>query len=114
MPLDLRVPMAPITDAFGLPITVTRAEPSDPIDTTGIWLPPLVEEQPFGTALRRREPRRVMSVPRSDVLATMPLGTVIVAAEEIGQAAKTWRVDALDRTERDAWRVILVPVSEVL
>lgn len=106
--------MAPILEAFGLPITVTRPLPDDgPIVTTGVWVRPLVEEQPFGTDLRRREPRKVMAIPRDATLTQVPRHTTILAAEEAGATVKTWRVDGYDRTEADEFRVILVPGSEL-
>jgi hypothetical protein len=41
----------------------------------------------------------------------MPRGTSVVAPEQAGATAKTWKVDGLERVEADAWRVILVPSS---
>ena len=118
---DLRVPLDPALTAFGVPATVTRPAPDNwPVATTAIWLPPLLEEpRPVGTDFQRREPRRLLSLPRAApgipgsvggdrVLSTMPRGTTIVAAERLGEAAKTWRVDGLERTEADEWRVIVV------
>lgn len=100
-----------------VPATVTLPEPDDPIETTGIWLPPLVEEQPFGTDLRRREPRRVMALPRDATLTQVPpRGTLILAAEYLGTDApvRSWRVDGTQSHDADHFRVILVPVPEEL
>ena len=108
---DLRVPMDPILNAFGVPATVTRPAPDNtPVLTTGVWVRPLHEEQePFGANRRRREPRQVLSLPRSSALPTMPEGTFIVAPEEAGGTPVTWRWDGLELTETDCWRVIVVP-----
>jgi hypothetical protein len=58
--MDIRVPMAPIVAAFGLDIQVTRPAPDDtPVPTTGVWIPPPLEEtRPVGTDFQRHEPRR--------------------------------------------------------
>lgn len=115
MAQDLRVPMAPILGAFGLSITVTRPAPDEgPVVTTGVWVPPLTEAQPFGTDFQRREPRKVMAIERSVALPSLPRGTTILAAEEDGATVRTWRVDGLERTEADLFRVSLVPLSDLL
>ena len=90
-------------------IPVTRPG-QDPVETTGIWHVPLAEAPPFGTDFTRREPRRVLEVPRDDTLDDVPRGSVIVAADRDGAAATTWRADGLDRTD-DPLRtyVIVVP-----
>ena len=117
---DVRVPVGPVVDAFGLPATVTRPSPdTTPIVTTGVWIPELetgtghakfTEPQPYGSDFRKREGRRVMCFPRAAV-PTLPRGTTVVAAEEAGQAAKTWSVDGLERVDADWWTAILVRVS---
>jgi hypothetical protein len=95
--------------AFGVPATVTL--PNDlPVETTGIWVQSLEETQPFGQDLGRREPRKVLAIPRTTALPVVPRGSLIVAAELSGESARTWRVDGLDRVEVDLVRVILVPV----
>lgn len=106
---DLRVPLDPALDAFGLPAIVTRPAPDDiPIDTKGFWIQPLEEAQPYGTDFKRREPRRVFVLSRT-ALPTLERGTTIVAAEIAGGEAKTWRVDGFDRAvDPDHWRAILV------
>lgn len=92
--------------AFGVSITVTRPGLAA-IATTGIWLvTPLGEEQPYGTDLSKREPRRVMAIARADV-ATMPRGTTVSAPELLGGTAKTWKVDGLELVDAIQWRVIL-------
>jgi len=94
--------------AHGVSATVTRPAPDDtPVSTTGIWYTqPLDETRPFGTDFQRREPRRVMALPRAD-LSTLPRGTTIVAPETIGGTDKTWVVDGLERVEADTWRAIV-------
>ncbi len=99
--------------AFGVPATVTRPAPDNTsVVTTAVWLPePLDETRPAGTDFQRREPRKVLALRRGDSLPTMPRGTIVAAPEISGGAAKNWRVDELDRTLPDEWRVIVVRVS---
>ncbi len=95
--------------AHGVPAVVTRPVPDDTaITTTAIWVPtaPIDESQPFGSGFRRREPRRVLALKRSE-FAEVPSGTTIVAPEQLGGATRTWVVDGLDRVEADHWRVIV-------
>jgi hypothetical protein len=100
-------------NVHGVDATVTRPQPDDtPIATRGVWSSPLDEQQPFGTDLRRVEPRRVLVLPKS-ALATVPRGTLIVAAEAPGGATKTWRVDGHDgAAQADYWRVIVKRVQD--
>jgi hypothetical protein len=109
---DLRVPLEPLLSAFGVPATVTRPVPDDaPITTTGIWLQPLEETRPVGADFQRRDPRKVLALPRSAV-PTLPRATLIDAPEELGGAVKTWRVDGFERaTESDLWRATVVMAS---
>ena len=95
--------------AHGVPITVTRPG-ATLTPTTGIWHAPLTEPQAFGTDFRRRDPRRVMEIPRDATLDDVPRGSVIVAVDRDGGIAKTWRADGLERSD-DPLRmyVILVP-----
>jgi hypothetical protein len=80
----------------GVDATVTRPFPdTTPITTRGVWVAPMDESQPYGTDYRKREPRRVLALPRADV-PTLPRGTVIVAPEAPGGANVNWRVDGLD------------------
>ncbi len=114
--MDLRSLRALVVDlnfsAHGVPATVTYTDPEiGAVGTTGIWVPELEEEAPYGTDLRRREPRRMMALPR-DVLATLPRGTWVDAPEQSGDAVKTWRVDGLGRHEAEIWRAILVPRND--
>lgn len=97
--------------AHGVAATVTRPAPDNaPIATRGIWVTsPLEEPRAFGTDYARREPRRVFALAKSAV-PTLPRGTVIVAAETLGGATKTWRVDGFDPQEvQEQWRAILKP-----
>ena len=113
MPSDLRVPMGPIVETFGVPVVLTRPPPEDaPLATTGIWLSALTETDPFGTEVPRRDPRRVLSVPATATLTTLPRGTVILAPEMSGQAIRTWRVDGYDRFQPDELRVLVVPMLD--
>jgi hypothetical protein len=101
--------MAAALSAFGVSVTVTRPAPdSNPISTTGIWLPPVLVDVPSSSDLQRKELRRVFSVPRSAV-ATLPRGTRIDAAERSGDAVQAWRVDEPDAADPVHMRVIVVP-----
>lgn len=98
--------------AHGVDATVTRPAPDNaPIATTGIWVTaPLDEQQPHGTDLYRREPRRVMVLTRSTV-PTLPRGTSVIAPERQGGANKNWVVDEVERAEGDHFRAILKLVN---
>lgn len=95
-------------NVHGVDATVTRPSPDDtPITTRGIWSASLEEAQPFGGDFRKREPRRVMVLPRAAV-PTMPTGTVIVAAETPGGEVKTWRFENHDSpAQPEYWRVVV-------
>lgn len=107
---DARVLMDPILDAFGVPATVTRPAPdATPVQTTAIWLAPLLEEQlPAGSDLQRREPRRVLAVMRSATLQSLKRQSLIRAPEVQDGPALLWRVDAILHVEYDQWRVAIV------
>jgi len=109
MALDLRVPLDPIFDAFGVPATVTRPVPDEfPIVTTGVWVSPEMVEAALGTDLSRTERQRMLALPTSAV-PTVPRGTRIDAPELLGGAVKPWRVDALGPADAEIHRVIVVP-----
>jgi hypothetical protein len=113
--MDIRVPMAPIVAAFGLDIQVTRPAPDDtPVPTTGVWIPPPLEEtRPVGTDFQRREPRKILAVPRTTTLPNAPRGSIVLAPEAAGAAILTWKVDGYDKpVEPDLMRLIVVRSSE--
>lgn len=95
--------------AHGVAITVTVPN-GTPVATLGIWHQPLGEAQPVGTDFRRREPRRVLEIPRTATLEAVPRGSVITAPDRDGGATKTWTADGLERSD-DPLRcyVIVVP-----
>ena len=107
----LRALAADLTQQIlGVPATVTGPAPDDtPVVTTGIWTTaPLTESAPFGMDLQRRDPRRVLALPRR-TLATVLRGAVIVAPETPDGADLTWVVDGIDKIDGDTIRVVVVP-----
>lgn len=98
-------------NVLGVDATVTRPAPDNtPIMTRGIWSFPLGDQQEFGVDFKRREPRRVLVLPREDV-PTMPSGTLISAAEAVGGTPRTWRFDGHDApAESGYWRAIVTLV----
>jgi hypothetical protein len=98
----------------GVPATVTRPAPDDTaVVTRGIWFHPLNEPQPFGHDFNRRDPRKVLVLPRDSSLPNVPKGTTIVAPETQGGTSLTWRVEGYSDTSLvDEWRVIVVPVTD--
>lgn len=108
MALDLRPAFGLMVDAFGLPVVVTRPAPDDtPIETNGIWVAPVTDSVPFGTDFQRRDVRRVIAISRADVPA-LPHGSKLVAAEQLGDTPRTWKVDGVERLEPDHIRVVVV------
>jgi len=107
---DVRAPMSPFLDAFGVPATVRRAPPNEtPLETTGFWIRPLHEEQlPVGSDMQQREPRRVVVMARTAALASLKRGDMVDAPEELGGPVVRWRVDGFDQVDNDCWRPILV------
>ncbi len=93
-------------DTLGIPVTVTPLGGSS-ITTQGIWSPSIFDEPPVGKDYNRREPRRVMAL-RIDEVPDIPRGSLIVASEFDGEDAKNWKVDGVEKTDRDHIRVILV------
>jgi len=106
-----------VQTAFGVPATVTVyllcTDDAPPaalvVETTAVWITPAEDGQPFGADFTRREPRLVLAIPRTATLDTVPRGTRIEAAEELGGDIRTWRVDGLERTEPGLIRVLVVP-----
>lgn len=105
-----------VSGVLGIEIILTRPTADDgPITTTGVWRTPLEDEQPYGSGLKRREPRQVMAIERSDTLDEVPRGTTILAADRYGSTARLWRVEGYtDRVEADRFLVILVPQTDIL
>lgn len=93
-------------DTFGIVVTVTPLGGSS-ITTQGKWCTPEFDERPVGKDYNRRDPRRVMAL-RIDEVPDIPRGSLIVASEFDGEDAKNWKVDGIEKTERDHIRVILV------
>ncbi len=105
--MDIRPALDAPIGAFGLSVTVTPPYEAT-VQTYGIWHGSLFEDAPVGQELTRRDPRRVMSLPRADI-ADVPRGSLVVAPEMEGEASKNWRVDGIEKTESDHVRVILIP-----
>jgi hypothetical protein len=106
---DLRVPVDPIFQAFGVPATVTRPHPDDtPITTTIVWGAWPTEDAVDGFGLQRREPRRVLSI-RYDQVPTLPRGSLVDAPEVLGGVTKRWRVDMPERLDPDIGRFVVIP-----
>lgn len=95
----------------GVPATVTRPAPDQtPVTTTGIWAVSLTDEQRIGSDVQAANPRKVFVIPRDVTFDTRPpRGTLIEAPDETGSVAKLWRVDGLERSESDQWRLIVLP-----
>jgi len=93
---------------LGVPATVIRPAPENaPIATTVIWVvEPVGDGQPYGTDLRRGDPRLVMAIAKADV-PTLPRGTLIEAPDVAGGSNATWLVDGFDRVLADQWRAIV-------
>jgi hypothetical protein len=109
--LDLRPSLGPALEAFGVPVTLTPLDLTAPVVTTGIWSSPLPEPQPYGSDFLKRDPRKVLSIPRS-AIAEVPRGLAIAAAEYDGGDVLSWKADGFDRTvETDCWRVLVVRVA---
>lgn len=94
-------------DAHGVAATVTPPGEAA-IATSGIWLSPMVEDQPIGRDFAVREPRRVMAL-RRDEVSDVPRGTIIAASETIGGVSRNWQIDGVESTMPDHFRVIIVP-----
>jgi hypothetical protein len=105
---DFRVPMDAICRAFGLAITVTPVG-GTAVSTTGVWTTSLDEAMPFGQDYARREPRKVLAIPRTAALDAVPRGSVILAPETEDGTVVTWRADGFDgATSPDLHRVVVV------
>lgn len=96
---------------IGVPITVTRPAPDDtPIVAEGVWAAmPTDESRPIGVDFQRAEPRKVLAIPRTETLPSIPRGTSISAPELLDGPIKNWRVDGYELpSEADLMRVRLV------
>jgi len=91
--------------AHGVPAIVTVPDQA-PIETRVIWLTTTPEDMPPGAMFTRSDPRRVMAL-RRDEVASVPVGTVIVAPEKDGDDTEAWVVDGHERQEADHNRVIV-------
>jgi hypothetical protein len=108
--------MLPALAAFGLPATVT-VPGEDPVTTTVIWLPP--EPSPVeGVYLRTQEAQRVLALPAAvfpvDAATrrpTIPRGTVIAAAEQVGGTVVSWGVESIKSQHADEIRLVVIPRS---
>lgn len=105
--MDLRPTLGSALDAFGVDATVTVPGGS-PVSTRVIWLPPITNENPPGSGLRRVESKRVLALPASAVPAA-PRGTIVNAPELPGGPSANWRVDEGEKVAADEYRVIVVP-----
>lgn len=94
-------------DLQGVPATVTLPGQAA-IDTRVFLLGKLMEDNPVGKDFERREPRRVIAIKR-DVVANVPRGTIIVAPEKPGGTERSWQIDGMQSTERDHYRIIVIP-----
>lgn len=94
-------------EAHGIAVTVTPPGEAD-IATRAIWLGPMVEDLPVGRDINRREPRRIIAL-RLDEVSDVPRGTIIEPSETIGGVSGNWQIDGIESTERDHFRVIVVP-----
>lgn len=113
MPQDLRVPMDPILEAFGVAASVTLPPPDDAvaIDATLVWLSPAQDFMPGGGEVRRSDPQRRAALTLAEV-ARLPRLTRIEAPEVKGGTTRAWRVDATERVEYDHVVVVVVPIDE--
>lgn len=102
------------SSAHGVVATVTRPAPDQaPVVTRGVWITtPLEEPRSYGTDFQRREPRRVLALPKATV-PTLPRGSIVVAADVVGGSIKVWRVDGLDpQVIPEQWRAIVTEASQ--
>jgi len=105
---DLRPAIQSALDAFGLPAVVTP--PGGPsVETTAVWLPPVTVDHPIGQDLQRAEPKRVLALPYTPGVTSIPRGTVVVVPEMKDAAPASWKVDEVDRVNPDEWRMTVLP-----
>jgi hypothetical protein len=107
--MDLRVPMDPIIQAFGLSVTVTPPSEAT-IETHGVWLAPITEEIPLGAEFQRTNARRILAL-RRDEVPTVPRGTIIIAPEKAGDTYQKWRVEGVEVIDADYHSVSVIVVE---
>lgn len=112
---DFRVPMDAITNAFGVAVTIQWPPPDlTTADVIGVWIPEFTVDAPGGgLANTRREPRRVMAF-RRDEVATVPLRMLVVAPDVDGGPARGWRVESVEYSDAEHFRVLLVKDDQAL
>lgn len=95
----------------GLPAVVTQPN-GDPVDTRVIWLPQASPLGPGGLDLQRRDPIRILAVPRSDV-PSIQRGTLILVADHLEPGTiRSWKVDGIEHHDVDHLLVVVLPVEE--
>lgn len=104
---DVRPELSAALTAFAnsVPVVVTRTT-GERVSTSAFWLTEQVPTQPFGSDLSKRDPRRILVVPRSAV-PTAERGTTIDAAEYEGGQVRRWKYDSTERVEFDAIRMFV-------
>lgn len=95
-------------DAFSVSATVTPPG-GVVIPTRAFWVSPLDERAPVGHDFKKREPRRLLVLPRN--VGALPKGSVVVAVEYGGTVAREWMVDGIDSMEADHVRAIVTAVG---
>lgn len=112
---DFRVPMDAITSAFGVPVTVQWPAPDlTKAVVTGVWIPEFTVDVPGGgLANARREPRRVMAF-RRDQVTTVPQKMLVVAPDIDGGPVRGWRVESVEYSDAEHFRVLLVRDDQAL
>ncbi len=104
--MDVRVPFSTAQVAFGTQAVVTRPGDTASITATVVWMPPDPSAVPVGMDLQALSMRKVLAVPKATV-PTCPQGTVIVVAEQDGNAAERFVVEGPERAESDHHRVLV-------
>ena len=95
----------------GIPAEVTPQPPTDEtVSTRIIWLQPLTDPQPPGSAFGRSETRRSMAIRRDDV-PSIPVGTLVAVTEHLREAPTLWKVDSMEASLHDHHRVLVVPAE---
>ena len=95
----------------GIPAEVTPQPPTDEtVSTRIIWLQPLTDPQPPGSAFGRSETRRSMAIRRDDV-PSIPRGTMVAVTEHLQAAPSLWKVDSMEAVFHDHHRVLVVPAE---